>query len=55
MTRKLVTVETISAIKPIPGADKIEAAQVRGWEVVVEKRYSGLTFLDSNLSSIIAA
>ncbi len=37
MTRKLVTVEKISAIRAIPDADKIETAQVRGWEVVVEK------------------
>jgi RNA ligase (TIGR02306 family) len=35
--RKLVTVEIVTAVKPIPNADKIEVASVRGWEVIVEK------------------
>lgn len=35
--RELVTVQTISALTPIPGADLIEAATVRGWTVVVRK------------------
>lgn len=35
--RKLVTVRTISAIDPIPGADAIEVATVDGWKVVVKK------------------
>ena len=35
--RNLVTVETIRDIRPIDGADAIEAATVRGWTVVVKK------------------
>lgn len=34
--RKLATVETITALYPIEGADAIVRAQVRGWEVVVK-------------------
>ena len=37
MARKLAAAETILAIRPIEGADAIEVAQVRGWEVVVRK------------------
>lgn len=35
--RKLATVETIDSIRPIPNADSIECARVRGWDVVVKK------------------
>jgi len=35
--RRLVTVETITALTPIPDADAIESASVRGWSVVVRK------------------
>lgn len=35
--RKLVSVETIADLRPIPDADAIECATVRGWEVVVRK------------------
>lgn len=35
--RRLATIRTISDIRPIPGADRIEAAQVDGWECVVQK------------------
>ncbi|HNP55753.1 MAG TPA: RNA ligase (ATP) [Gordonia sp. (in: high G+C Gram-positive bacteria)] len=35
--RRLVTIESIVAIEPIPGADSIEVARVRGWTVVVKK------------------
>ena len=35
--RKLATLERITAINPIPDAEKIERATVRGWNVVVEK------------------
>lgn len=35
--RKLATVETIREIRPIEGADRIEVARVRGWDVVVGK------------------
>ena len=35
--RKLATVERIVAIGPIPDADAIEVATVRGWKVVVKK------------------
>ncbi|NQS89142.1 RNA ligase (ATP) [Patescibacteria group bacterium] len=37
MKRKLVSVQKIKKITPIEGADKIEVAQVKGWEVVVQK------------------
>jgi len=37
MTRKLVTIEKIREIKPIEGADQIEAARVRDWWVVIRK------------------
>lgn len=33
--RRLATVETIAALSPIPGADRIVSATVRGWNVVV--------------------
>lgn len=35
--RKLATIREIASIRPIPGADKIEVAQVDGWECVVKK------------------
>lgn len=37
MTRNLVTQRTVSEIRPIPGADRIEVAIVGGWECVVRK------------------
>lgn len=38
MTRKLVTIKTITNIEPIPDADAIEVATVdHGWKVVVKK------------------
>jgi RNA ligase (TIGR02306 family) len=37
MERRLVTVETITAITAIDGADAIERAKIRGWDVVVKK------------------
>ena len=35
--RKMATVRTIDSIDPIEGADKIEAARLGGWQVVVGK------------------
>lgn len=35
--RKLATIRTIADIRPIPEADRIEVAQVDGWEVVISK------------------
>lgn len=35
--RKLATIRQISAIEPIPNADKIEVATVDGWQVVIRK------------------
>lgn len=35
--RKLATIEEVIAIAPIQGADKIDVATVRGWQVVVKK------------------
>ncbi len=37
IVRKLATIERISAINPIPEADQIERATIRGWNVVVKK------------------
>jgi len=37
IVRKLATIEKISAINPIPDADQIERATIRGWNVVVKK------------------
>lgn len=37
MERSLATIDIISDIQPIEGADAIEVAQVRGWKVVVKK------------------
>ena len=36
-TRKLVTLQTISSIQPIPGADVIATATIQGWQVIVKK------------------
>ena len=36
-SRKLATIETILNLEPIPEADRIETATVRGWKVVVQK------------------
>lgn len=36
-TRKLATIQKVEAIRPIPDADRIELAQILGWEVVVKK------------------
>lgn len=35
--RKLVTIVKIEELNPIPKADKIEVASVKGWKVVVLK------------------
>lgn len=35
--RKLASIQTIAGLKPITGADRIELAQVLGWEVIVKK------------------
>lgn len=35
--RKLATIQTISNIEPIPDADAIEVATIKGWKVVVRK------------------
>lgn len=35
--RKLASIQTIAALAPIPGADKIEQAKVLGWYLVVPK------------------
>ena len=37
MKRKLATIRQIGSLKPISGADKIELAQIDGWQVVVKK------------------
>lgn len=37
LMRKLATIRTIANIKPIPNADRIEVAQVDGWEVIISK------------------
>ena len=35
--RKLATIREISEIQPIPEADAIEVATVRGWKCVIEE------------------
>ena len=35
--RKLASIQKISAITPIEGADRIELAKVEGWSCVVNK------------------
>lgn len=35
--RKLATIERITKIAPIDGADKIELASILGWNVVIKK------------------
>ena len=35
--RQLATIRTIASTRPIQGADRIEVAQVDGWECVVKK------------------
>lgn len=35
--RKLVTIDVISELNPIPEMDRIELATIRGWEVIVKK------------------
>lgn len=37
MERKLASIVKINSLSPIPGADAIEVAQVKGWKVVVKK------------------
>lgn len=37
LERALATIETVVAIDPIPDADAIEAATIRGWKIVVKK------------------
>lgn len=37
MSRTLVSVQTISRIEPIPGADRIVLAHVLGWKVIISK------------------
>lgn len=37
MSRKLASIQVITAIDPIPGADRIEVASILGWKVVVKK------------------
>lgn len=37
MSRKLASVQTVKAIKPIEGADRIEVVQILGWNCVARK------------------
>lgn len=37
LMRKLASVQTITAIRPIPNADAIEVARILGWDVVIKK------------------
>src|SRR4030043_196045 len=37
MERQLATIQRIKSIAPIQGADKIERAEILGWQVVIEK------------------
>ena len=35
--RKLASVQVVKSLTPIPGADRIEVAEILGWDVVVQK------------------
>lgn len=35
MSRKLVSIQTITTIDPIPGADRISLAHVLGWKIII--------------------
>lgn len=35
--RQLATIREVAALRPIKGADRIEVAQIDGWECVVKK------------------
>ena len=35
--RKLATKRTVTELKPIEGADRIELAMIDGWQIVVKK------------------
>ena len=37
MSRKLASVQTVKAIKPIEGADRIEIVQILNWDCVAKK------------------
>ena len=37
MSRKLVSIQTIDRIEPIPDADRIVLAHVLGWKVIISK------------------
>lgn len=37
MIRKLASIQTVTTIEPIPGADAIELARIQGWQSVVKK------------------
>lgn len=37
MERKLVSIQAVKALEPIPGADNIELAHIEGWRCVVRK------------------
>jgi len=34
MKRKLVSIQVVSDLRPIPGADRIEQATVMGWYII---------------------
>ena len=37
MERTLASIDVIRELNPIPGADNIEVAKIKGWNVVVKK------------------
>ena len=37
MSRQLVSIRKVSAVEPIPGADRIELVRIDGWSVVSQK------------------
>ncbi|MDI6774985.1 MAG: hypothetical protein QME60_06280 [Verrucomicrobiota bacterium] len=37
MERKLASIQKVSDVAPITGADKIEVAKILGWSVVIKK------------------
>ena len=50
MERTLASIDVIRELNPIPGADNIEVAKIKGWNVVVKKgEFNEMKFIVSTL------